>query len=233
MHMLYDSFFYMHIYINFSQNEKQTREEQKKLTNLLEKILGAFEASAQVSNRISENSVEDEEGLSKKVTDLTDAVTHLRKEIGEFRHEHKALEVCVCVCKFIQLLQKKIFLFFQKSNLNLVEQTEQLAKARHGNSDLLSQLENKLLKMDKSPIIEAKITAAVTELKKSLKEMSEKEVKFTGSSSAGLTEADRTFLKELTNDTKDAIQDMRLEVLTASDKSEHISLQNYACFKFN
>lgn len=40
-----------------------------------------------------------------------------------------------------------------------------------------------------------------------------------GGGSGGLTDADKTFLKELSNDTRDAIQDMRLEVLTASDKS--------------
>lgn len=37
---------------------------------------------------------------------------------------------------------------------------------------------------------------------------------------SGLSESDRHFLIELTNDTRDAIQDMRLEVLTASDKSK-------------
>jgi hypothetical protein len=40
------------------------------------------------------------------------------------------------------------------------------------------------------------------------------------SSGNGLSESDRHFLIELTNDTRDAIQDMRLEVLTASDKSK-------------
>jgi hypothetical protein len=37
---------------------------------------------------------------------------------------------------------------------------------------------------------------------------------------SGLSDADKLFLKELSNETRDAITDMRLEVLTASDKSE-------------
>ncbi len=46
-----------------------------------------------------------------------------------------------------------------------------------------------------------------------------KELKSSGIGS-GLSEADRNLLKELNNETRDAITDMRLEVLTASDKSE-------------
>lgn len=59
------------------------------------------------------------------------------------------------------------------------------------------------------------LSGALGQLKTDLKDLLQK-----GGSSGGLTEADRTFLKELSNETKDAIQDMRLEVLTASDKSK-------------
>jgi hypothetical protein len=64
----------------------------------------------------------------------------------------------------------------------------------------------------------------LTQLKTDIKELLNKGVKSSGGSGgggAGLTESDRHFLKELSNDTRDAIQDMRLEVLTASDKSEY------------
>lgn len=81
------------ISFSYPQNEKQTREEQKKLTNLLEKILAAFEQSATVSNRIAETSEEDEESLPKKIGDLTDTVRELRREIGEMRADQDTMEV--------------------------------------------------------------------------------------------------------------------------------------------
>lgn len=76
------------------QNEKQKAEEQSKLTNLLEKILSAFESSTQTSSRISENeSDEDDEKLTKKVDDLFDMVKGLRREIAEFRADQSSIEV--------------------------------------------------------------------------------------------------------------------------------------------
>jgi hypothetical protein len=65
------------------------------------------------------------------------------------------------------------------------------------------------------------VSGALTELKTDLKELLSKGVKSSAVTvGAGLSDSDRNFLKELNNDTKDAIQDMRLEVLTASDKSK-------------
>lgn len=77
------------------QNEKQKAEEQSKLTNLLEKILAAFESSSQTSSRVSENTSEeeDEEKLPKKIDDLIDMVKGLRREIGEFRADQNTIEV--------------------------------------------------------------------------------------------------------------------------------------------
>lgn len=68
------------------QTEKQKQEEQSKLTNLLEKILSAFESSAQTSSRVSEGSDEDDDGkLAKKIDELAEAVKGLRKEIVEVK----------------------------------------------------------------------------------------------------------------------------------------------------
>lgn len=64
--------------------------------------------------------------------------------------------------------------------------------------------------------IEEKVSKALDELKSSLKELKSNAVE------SGLSDADKSFLKELSNETRDAIMDMRLEVLTASDKSESI-----------
>jgi hypothetical protein len=114
----------------------------------------------------------------------------------------------------------------QKSSTN---QADQFAK----------KLEDKLKTFGagKSADFETKISGSLNELKTDLKELLSKGVKSQGSSGvvvgSGLTDADKYFLKELSNDTRDAIQDMRLEVLTASDKSKlniSFKMKNF-CFK--
>ncbi len=59
------------------------------MTNLLEKILNAFESSARTSNRI--DSDEDDDGLSKKIGDLTDMVKNLRSDLSEIKTEQVKL----------------------------------------------------------------------------------------------------------------------------------------------
>lgn len=76
------------------KSEKQKSEEQSKLTNLLEKILSAFESSAQPSSRVGETDDEEEdEKLPKKIDDLADMVKGLRREIAEFRADQNSIEV--------------------------------------------------------------------------------------------------------------------------------------------
>lgn len=70
------------------------------------------------------------------------------------------------------------------------------------------------------PDFEKQVSGSLNQLKADLKNLLEKGVKSSGAGGAGLSDADKAFLKDLSNDTIDAIQDMRLEVLTASDKSE-------------
>lgn len=61
----------------------------------MEKILSAFESSAQTSSRVSDNTSEedDEEKLPKKIDDLLDMVKGLRREIAEFRADQNTIEV--------------------------------------------------------------------------------------------------------------------------------------------
>lgn len=62
----------------------------------MEKILSAFESSAQTSSRVSENGdEEDEEKLPKKIDDLLDMVKGLRREIAEFRADQNTIEVII------------------------------------------------------------------------------------------------------------------------------------------
>lgn len=114
------------------------------------------------------------------------------------------------------------------TNKNLVSQAEELVKDRTNQADQFAKkLEEKLKSFDvgKSSGFETQVSDSLTQLKSDLKELLSKGLKTSGASvsnsnGGGLSEADRNFLKELSNDTRDAIQDMRLEVLTASDKSK-------------
>jgi hypothetical protein len=58
---------------------------------LLEKILSAFESSAQPSSRIDDEV--DDEKLPKKIEDLTDMVKNLRSEIAELRADQNSIQV--------------------------------------------------------------------------------------------------------------------------------------------
>jgi len=113
----------------------------------------------------------------------------------------------------------------QITNKNL----DALLKNRINEADsIVQKLEEKLGQIvngnAKSSEFEEKVKGSLKVIEGDVKVLLTKAPSVTSAaSSAGLSEADRTFLKELTNETKDAIQDMRLEVLTASDKSK---LQN-------
>jgi hypothetical protein len=96
----------------------------------------------------------------------------------------------------------------QMTSKNVAAQIKELVKSKDTQSDLIAKLLE--TKTDASDI-EKKLSDALSNLK----------VSGSDNSGSGLSEADKNFLKELTNETKDAIQDMRLEVLTASDKSKH------------
>lgn len=123
--------------------------------------------------------------------------------------------------RVIFVLTTKIKFNFQATNKNLVSQAEELVKDRTNQADVFAgKLEAKLANFTKSSEFEAKITRSLDELKTDIKALLSKGPMSSASTASGLSEADRTFLKELTNDTKDAIEDMRLEVLTASDKSK-------------
>lgn len=112
---------------------------------------------------------------------------------------------------FIKIIQTFFpsLLFFQSNNKKYAEEA---IKSHAAQADFIAQkLESKL---QGSSGIEATVSKALNELKSSLKELHSNSV------SGGLSDADKSFLKEISNETRDAITDMRLEVLTASDKSE-------------
>lgn len=76
------------------QSEKQRSEEQSKLTTLLEKILTAFEGSAQSNSRSGDDGDDiDDEKLPKKIDSLIDIIEGLRREIAEFKADQSSVEV--------------------------------------------------------------------------------------------------------------------------------------------
>lgn len=119
---------------------------------------------------------------------------------------------------------KFVFCFLsQATNKNLVAQAEELVKDRTNQASVFAQkLEEKLTKVaGKSSEFESQVSGSLSQMKIDLKDILSNGVKSSsGGGAAGLSEADREFLRDLSNDTIDAIQDMRLEVLTASDKSK-------------
>lgn len=60
------------------------------MTNLLEKILAAFEGSA-TSSRVGDG--DDEDDLGKKLDELVDIAKGLKKEIAEMKTDQKAIQV--------------------------------------------------------------------------------------------------------------------------------------------
>lgn len=122
------------------------------------------------------------------------------------------------------------------TNKNLVANSEKLVHAEKNRADhsevivkKLEIFEKKLTQLadsQKNSDFEGKITSTLSDLKVGIKELKTRNPELTNvkAASSGLTDADKNFLKELSAETKDTIQDMRLEVLTASDKSKFIGI---------
>lgn len=108
----------------------------------------------------------------------------------------------------------------QNANKQLVTQTEEILKTRTNQAEIVAKkLEdklNELVKAGKNTEFENKITGTLSELKLGIKELRT-------ATPTGFIESDKSLLKDLSNEIKDSIQDMRLEVLTASDKSKYMA----------
>ncbi|CAO1314159.1 unnamed protein product, partial [Diamesa serratosioi] len=186
-------------------------DQNKKLSTLLEKILENLTnpgASAAIQSRTSDSSTEDDdEALPKKVDDLIDIVEKLRKEIAELRAEQTSIET---------------------TNKNLVSHTESLVKLGMAQTEeVIGKLDEKMSQFYitntqdvKSSDFEVKITKTLNDIEGSVNKMlNEGSSVSTSGSTSGFSPADRNFITGLKNETLEALEDMRLEVLTASDKS--------------
>lgn len=190
-----------------NQDEKNTMQ-QMKLSETLEGVLRwlndnahALEARAHMESRPDEDS----EGLGGKMEELTESIRELRREMAELKSDRDSIE---------------------QTNRNLLEQAEKLATAKLGSSDdIIGKIEERLSSYYNNPVVishsndefEEKVIKKLDALDASVKEshssLSTPTVVTTGST------VDKEFVHGLINETLEAIEDMRLEVLTASDKS--------------
>lgn len=156
---------------------------------------------------ISNGSTEEDEGLAKKIEDLSDNVKRLRLEIGEMIADKDTAE---------------------ETSKGLIAQTEKLVNSKLASADdVIARLEDKLANFyitgpastTQPPQIrstewENNITSTLLEIHSNVVGL--KESSATVSPLAGL---DKEFFVTMANETLEAIEDMRIEVLSASDKS--------------
>lgn len=90
-------------------------------------------------------------------------------------------------------------------------------KERSNQADVIAKkLEEKLSHLSSGASATTDFTSSMNQLKTDLKELMTK----SSGGAGGLSEGDRTFLKELSNETRTAIDEVKQEVLTATEKSK-------------
>ncbi|XP_001654146.2 uncharacterized protein LOC5572647 [Aedes aegypti] len=189
-----------------SQDEKNTMQ-QMKLSETLEGVLRwlsdnahALETRAHVESRPDEET----EGIGGKIEELTESIRELRREMAELKSDRDSIE---------------------QSNRNLLEQAEKLANSKLGSTDdILGKIEERLSSYYNNPVVISHSNDAFEEKVIKKLEAIDANVKESHSSlsapvSAPAASIDKEFVHGLINETLEAIEDMRLEVLTASDKS--------------
>lgn len=197
-----------------AQDEKFT-DQQNKVSKALEMIMKWMvdkdnlaqtepPKKTAVVEVISNGFNDEDEGLAKKMEDLSDNVKRLRLEIGEMVADK------------------------EQTSKGLIAQTEKLVNSKLASADdVIARLEDKLANFYitgpastpqppqvRSTEWENNITSTLLEIQSNVVGL--KENSATASPLAGL---DKEFFVTMANETLEAIEDMRIEVLSASDKS--------------
>lgn len=187
-----------------NQDENNTLQQMSEtlegVLRWLKDNVHALEARAHVEARPDE----DTEGLGGKIEELTESIRELRREMAELKSDRDSIE---------------------QTNRSLLEHAEKLAKAKQGSSDdILGKIEERLSSYYNNPVVIShsndafeekvikKLEAIDTNVKESHTALSSPVIVPTST-------IDKEFVHGLINETLEAIEDMRLEVLTASDKS--------------
>ncbi|XP_058446368.1 uncharacterized protein LOC131427314 [Malaya genurostris] len=190
-----------------SQDEKNTLQ-QMKLGETLEGVLRWLtdNAPALEARVITESRpYEDGEGFGGKMDEITESIRELRREVAELKSDRDSLE---------------------QTNRNLIQQAEKIANGKQGSSsdEIIGKIEERLSSYYNNPVVishsnvdfEEKVIKKLDTIDAAVKEShspASVAVSAPGSS------IDKDFVHGLINETLEAIEDMRLEVLTASDKS--------------
>uniref|UniRef100_A0A7G3ASU4 Putative paramyosin pediculus us corporis n=1 Tax=Lutzomyia longipalpis TaxID=7200 RepID=A0A7G3ASU4_LUTLO len=185
--------------------ENAMTEQQSKLADALEAILKMTDNGGTKGNGryfVGKGDLsEEDEDLGHKIDDLSDNIKSLRREIAELRNERQTADV---------------------STKEILEQTEKLLSSKLGVADeVMEKLEEKLVNFyvtsasTQSPTSsnhadwEHLVTEALGDIRTRVYDMNP----------PAKESLDRQFVQDLSKETLEAIQDMKLEVLEASDKS--------------
>lgn len=161
---------------------------------------------AVVSERVDASSDEDEESLAKKVEDLSDNVKGLRRQIGEMMSDRDS------------------------TSKGLLEQTEKLVNSKLASAEeVISKIEEKFSHFyvtgpvsTPSPVPprnsewEDQISQTLKEIRSNINDITLSKATTTPSP---IPELDKEFFETIANQTLESIEDMKIEVLAASDKS--------------
>lgn len=191
-----------------SQDEK-FKDEQVKMGKALEAITKWMADNNGPKNTKplvkSDGSDEDDESLSKKVEDLSDNVKGLRRQIGEMMSDKES------------------------TSKGLLEQTEKLVNSKLASADeVISKIEEKLTHFyvtgpistpspSRNSEWEEQISSSLQEIRSDINAITSS--KGTPSNSNMNSGLDKDFFETIANQTLESIQDMKIEVLAASDKS--------------
>lgn len=184
--------------------EETNRKQQIKLSETLEGVLKWLSENAHtLESRPDMHGPEYGEDLGAKVEDLTESIKHLRQEIAEMKSDRETV---------------------QQTNNNLVQYVEKMATAQQASTDeIMGKIEERLASYYNNPVVmapsnvdfEEKVIKKLESIDANVKEQHSSPAVSPSQSQS----ADREFIQGLVNETLEAIEDMRLEVLTASDKS--------------
>ncbi|XP_055544483.1 myosin-11 [Wyeomyia smithii] len=190
-----------------NQDEKHTIQ-QSKLDETLEGVLRWLTDNAHMlETRVITDSrqYENGDGLGGKIEELTESIRELRREMAELKSDRESLE---------------------QTNRNLIQQAEKLANAKQGSAsdEIIGKIEERLSSYYNNPVVISHSNVDFEE--KVIRKLDTLDAAVQESKSTALSAAkgqgpsvDKEFIQGLVNETLEAIEDMRLEVLTASDKS--------------
>uniref|UniRef100_A0A182K9R4 Uncharacterized protein n=1 Tax=Anopheles christyi TaxID=43041 RepID=A0A182K9R4_9DIPT len=183
-------------------------QQQAKVSEMLEGILKWLSEYSQVlESRSSSNGSgrdEDEDSVASKLDEVAATVRELRRELAELKSDRDATE---------------------DVNRQLLKETEKLVNSKLSSADeIISKMEEKLSQFYlTSPVIATQNVEFEDKVLRRLESLSSSMTTGDAASNALSKDTsslpDKQFIQGLVNETLEAINDMRLEVLTASDKS--------------